>query len=339
MAGEGRTRAGERKNRDVFGRPADGKAFRPAVSCACFPAAEVLIYMMYKRTYALAREGEIMLKTVDFFGTSITRMIIGDNPVTGHSYIEELIPGSDMKEWYTTEKTVEMYFHAEELGFNTMLPLAREDVFTALREYRRLGGKMNLIFQPCMAGTTIERNIEDMMALDPIGLYHQGTNTDYMMETGAKETILKDLELYHATGLPIGLGTHVPETVLTAEREGWDVDFYMACLYNARRDRRGEPSGFLSGKSKKGLVFYPEDRFDMFRVIRSVPKPFIAYKVLAGGQIFLSKTPEEYRDTAKQYIAEAYENVKPGDVLCVGVFQRDKDQLGEEAAIVRELLG
>lgn len=279
-----------------------------------------------------------MLPTVDFFGTRITRMIIGDNPVTGHSYIEDIVPGREMKAYYTPDHTMKMLFTAEDAGFNTILPLADPGVLAVLKEYRRQGGKMNIIFQPFPA-EPLKENLEKMMELSPIAIYHQGTTTDYLTETGGEETLMANLALLRSSGVPVGLGTHVPETVERSEREGWDVDFYMACLYNARRKRRGVPSGFVSGATKAGLVFYPEDRFDMFRVIRSVKKPFIAYKLLAGGQVFLTKEPGEYRETAKRYIAEAYENIKPSDIACVGVFQRDKDQLSENAAIVREVLG
>ena len=58
-----------------------------------------------------------------------------------------------------------------------------------------------------------------------------------------------------------------------AEAEDWGVDFYMFCLYNARRNRLGEPSGFITGKTKADLVFCPDDRFDAYEVIKSVQKP------------------------------------------------------------------
>lgn len=279
-----------------------------------------------------------MLPTVNFFGHDVTRMIIGDNPVNGHSYIEDIIPGEEMNGYYTLEKSVEMLFMAQECGFNTLLPLSSPKSLEILRAFRAQGGKMNLIFQP-YTGEPLEETIDKLMQLDPIAIYHQGSTTDFLNETGEKEQILKNMELLHATGLPIGICSHVPETILRSEQEDWGADFYMTCLYNARRNRRGEPSGFISGKTKAGLVFYPEDRFEMFKVIRQVQKPCIAFKVLAGGQVFLKKQPEEYPETAKFYFNEAYENIKPGDLACVGVFQRDSNQLKTNAQMVREILG
>ena len=72
--------------------------------------------------------------------------------------------------------------------------------------------------------------------------------------------------------------------------------------------------------------------------MQQVKKPFIAYKILAGGQIFAGHTPEEYPEVAERFIRETFANIKPGDVACVGVFQRDADQAHCNAEIVRRVL-
>ena len=88
------------------------------------------------------------MNTVNFFGNSVTKLIIGDNPMNGHSYIEDVTPGSEMMSFYTAERIKEAIFRAEELGFNTMLPLADPYMIRLLQEYRRDGGKMQFIFDP-----------------------------------------------------------------------------------------------------------------------------------------------------------------------------------------------
>ena len=40
------------------------------------------------------------------------------------------------------------------------------------------------------------------------------------------------------SGVQVGLGTHIPEVIVYAEEKGWDVDFYMACMYNLSRKPR-----------------------------------------------------------------------------------------------------
>jgi hypothetical protein len=59
----------------------------------------------------------------------------------------------------------------------------------------------------------------------------------------------------------------------------------MTCLYNVRKSQRGQQSSFITGKPKH-TIFYQDDRFEMFKVIRTVQKPCIAFKLFAGGQRF-----------------------------------------------------
>ena len=279
-----------------------------------------------------------MLPTTNFLGKEITRMIVGDNPQTGHSYIEDIIPGADMKAFYTPEKILETLFVIQDAGYNAILPLSTPGNLEILKKFRKQGGKLDIIFQPYTAIPLAEM-LPQMMELEPLGIYHQGTTTDFLMETGDMDTLYKNIELIRATGVKLGLGTHVPTTVLQAEKENWGIDFYMLCMYNARRNRKGEPSGFITGKSKAHLVFQPQDRFDAYKVIQQVQKPFIAYKILAGGQIYYGHQPEEYPAITENIFRETYDNIKPGDITCVGVFQRDSDQARDNAALVRKVLG
>ena len=278
-----------------------------------------------------------LLPTVNFLGHTVTRMIVGDNPQTGHSYIEDRISGAEMKEFYTPEKILETLFVIQDAGYNTIMPLSSPANLEILKKFRKLGGKLNIVFQP-YTPLPLAESLPMMLELEPIGIYHQGTKTDFYNETGDFETFFGNLELLRNSGVRFGIGTHVPETVLRAEKEGWGADFYALCMYNARRNRKGEDSGFITGKTKAELVFCPDDRFDAYKVVQQVKKPFIAYKIFAGGQIFTGHTPEEYPAVAERFIRETYANIKPGDVACVGVFQRDTDQARGNAEIVRRVL-
>ena len=279
-----------------------------------------------------------MIKTVDFFGTQVTRLILGDNPFNGHSYITDVHSGSEMMDFYTAEKCVQTLFEAEENGLNTFLPLGDPFSLRVIRQYRNEGGKMNLIFQS-YPPIDLKTNIWQMMACDPLGIYLQGGSVDYFTEVGQIDEIHEKLSMIRETGIKVGLGTHVPETLLRAENEGWDTDFYLTCMYNARRTQRGQKSGFITGKPKENLVFYPEDPPFMADAIKAVKKPCVAYKIFAGGQIFYGKTiPEEISIAAETAIKETFDNIKPQDIICVGVYQKEKNQLKENADIVKRVL-
>ena len=142
------------------------------------------------------------------------------------------------------------------------------------------------------------------------------------------------IDTIRKTGVPAGMAFHDPDNVRRAEREGWGADFYILSPYNSRRNRRGRQSSFITGESKADCLFYPEDRLIMFPIIREIQKPVVVIKPFAGGQIFVGKPKEEYPAIAEQYLSEVFANIKPIDIVCPGVFQRDTDQIHQNAEMV-----
>ena len=275
------------------------------------------------------------MDTADFFGNRISRLIIGDNPMNGYSYIEDVTPGSEMKAFYTTERILEALFEMERAGFRTMLPLADPRMIRILQEYRASGGRIQFIFQPYMAMDQDE-SMRLMMSVEPIGIYHQGTTTDNLFESGRPEEIRAMIRRYRQMGIPVGLGTHRPDVIETSEREGWDVDFYVACLQNARLARTSAKGSYVTGETKMKLLFYPEDRAVMLSVLKTISKPVIAYKIFAGGQMFLGKSEEEKRALIKGAYEEVFSQLKENDAAAIGVFQRDKNEILEDAKLYEE---
>jgi hypothetical protein len=280
-----------------------------------------------------------MLPTVNFFGTEVTRLILGDNPVHGHTYIHDIFTSEEMTSFYTGEKIIEMLTAAETAGYNTILALASPVMLNALREFRARGGKLHIIFQtypPCI--DRFAENVDEMMEFNPLAIYHQGSTGETLLENGDVETYLANVETIRKTGLPAGMAFHDPENVLRAESEKWGADFYTLCPYNSRCNRKGHQSSFITGESKSDLVFHPDDRFTMFEIIREIHKPVVVIKALAGGQILIGKTEAEYPAVIEKYLAEAFGNIKNTDLICVGVFQRDGNQIAQNAEIARGIL-
>jgi hypothetical protein len=271
------------------------------------------------------------MKTVDFFGTKVSRLIMGDNPFNGHSYVPEIYDGEEMMDYYTAGNAVKALFEAEKNGISACMPLATDYMLRVLRDYRNQGGSMDFIFQPYPA-IDLSINVRMMMAMEPIAIYHQGTTTDNLTESGDIKTLRENIKILKDTGLPIGLGTHVPQTVVMSEEQDWGVDFYSTCLCNARRGDEGRQSGFITGETKK-LVFRIEDRHDMYDVVNEVSKPFILYKLFAGGQIFYDKDEAQVKTAIYDAFKEADERIKDTDLLCVGVYQKYKNQMKENVDI------
>ncbi|HYV27691.1 MAG TPA: hypothetical protein VFA77_09175 [Candidatus Eisenbacteria bacterium] len=66
-------------------------------------------------------------------------------------------------------------------------------------------------------------------------------------------------------------------------------------------------------------------------MIQKAPKPCLAYKVLAAGRRV--ESPSQVR----QCFETAFANIKPTDAVIVGMWQQFGDQVGDNAAIVREI--
>ena len=274
--------------------------------------------------------------TVRFFDHRISKLIIGDNPMSGHSYIEYQTTGEEMKRFYTAEKILETLFRIEDTGINTLLPLADPFMIRVLSEYEYNGGKLQYIFQPYRP-MDIDVSIRQMTSLhNIIALYHQGALTDMLYETNQCDAIHQRLMKFRGIGIPVGLGSHYPEVITKSETEGWDVDFYLGCMQNVRKGREGEESGFFTGKTKSAIRCVPEDRPLMLNCLKKIKKPVIAFKIFAGGQIFYGKTEEEKRQAVKDAYEEVFSALKPEDCAAIGIFQRDKDELAEDVSVFNE---
>jgi len=277
-----------------------------------------------------------MIPTTDFYGKKVSRLILGDNPFTGHSYIEQIHSSEEMLDFYTAENCVKAMFEAEESGINTYMALGDPFILRVIRQYKNEGGKMNIMFQS-YAAMDLAVNLRMMLKCEPIAIYHQGTTADLLCEQNQVDVLKERIKMIKDTGVIAGFATHVPETVLRAEEEDWGADFYATCFYNARKTQRGEQSGFITGKSKK-VIFYPDDRFLMYEAIKQVKKPVVAFKVFAGGQVFIGKNQDEIPSVAETYLKEAYENIKPTDMIMIGIFQKHKNQIKENTDIVERIL-
>ena len=125
-------------------------------------------------------------------------------------------------------------------------------------------------------------------------------------------------------GVLVGLSAHDPTLIEIAEEKGWDVDYYMCSLYFRTRTRE-EYRAILGDDLPLGEIYLPSDPPRMFKAIRAVSKPCLAYKLLAAGRRI--GTPAEVR----RCFEEAFANLKPTDAAIVGMYQQFGDQVAENA--------
>jgi hypothetical protein len=236
-----------------------------------------------------------------------------------------------MMDFHTAERIIRDLKYAETLGYNALVATTDEYTRRFLRQYRNEGGKMMWIAQ-----THVPQDLRVCVNIategGAIAIFHQGTHFDGLLEEGNLDGVRKNLEILRGAGIPVGAATHVPEHVTLCENE-FKLDFYMACLHNMRRGNENRVSSSISGKKSEPHSFVHEDRAAMYKMIQSLGKPCIAYKILAGGNYAMN------REDLKRCFVEAFANIKPNDFATVGTFQRDKDQLRENALLLEEVLG
>jgi hypothetical protein len=172
--------------------------------------------------------------------------------------------------------------------------------------------------------------IDDAAKRKPIGIAPHGALAERLHRQG-KLTVLTDLlKRIRDKGVLVGLSAHNPDLLALANDKGWDVDYFMCCLYYLTRP----PEDFkklLGDDLPLGEIYLRSDPSRMFKVIRATKKPCLAYKVLAAGRRVA--TPAEVRSA----FAEALENIKATDAMIVGMYQQFGDQVGDNVALVRQL--
>ena len=270
-----------------------------------------------------------LLPTIKLGRHDVTRLIIGGNPIYGHSHFNRILSQS-MTTWHTPERVVELLRHCEARGLNTWQNSFAERTLSDLDRYRDAGGKMHWLCLGKPDWDAHPERIEEAARRKPIGIAPHGALAERLHRQG-KLDVLKDLlKRIRDTGVLVGLSAHNPEVIALAEEKGWDVDYYMCCLYYLTRPRP-ELERILGADLPLGEIYLPSDPARMFQVIQKTKKSCLAYKILAAGRRVDS--PAHVREC----FDTALKRIKATDALIVGMWQQFGDQVGENARLVREL--
>lgn len=269
------------------------------------------------------------LPQVEFCGKSVSRLIIGGNPFSGNSH-QNAQMDAEMEDFFTTEKIKETLYKCLENGINTCQLRGDKHIFRILREFRLEGADMNWIGQTAPEMAPFEQNVNLIKRNGAFALYHHGTVTDDLFKKKEYGELERRLRVIRESGMAVGLGSHMPEVFEYAETHHWDVDFYMCCVHNLSKVDRVSSS--ITGKLNEGEPFDDEDRPLMYEFIRSTDKPCLAFKILGAGRHCATVS-----DVADAF-EEAFTSIKPIDSVIVGMFPKEKDQVTEDADIVRRIL-
>ena len=274
------------------------------------------------------------LPTVRWRGREISRLLLGHNPFKGIAHQAGDL-GREMQEYFESAPTRgrDLMRRCEELGITTFQLGFRPSerlVEKMIRDRQAEGGRFQWIatfYSLPQDRAAAEQELRYLLRMNPppIGVQQVGNTSDLLMRQGKLDLSRDNLKRFRDAGLLVGLGSHNPEVIDYVESKGWDLDFYQCCFYRSIFGLNPRPD---SGES-----FEPADRDAMTRVIRRVSKPCIAFKVLAAGRH--CQTPA----TLEAALRFTFQNIKPPDVVLLGMWQKHKDQAGENIALVRKILG
>ncbi len=254
---------------------------------------------------------------VDFCGMTLSRLLLGGNPFGGFSH-QNRERDADMVGYYTVERIVETWRRAEAAGITAFVTNNETPhVVRAVQAYLGNGGQLQWIAQLNASNPDdMPAHIDRAVAIGCRAVYIHGAMTDNLFSKRNVTPLAKWCDHAHRAGIPIGVAAHAPAAHLWVHSFNL-VDFHAVCFFNCGSLHDG-----------KGERFRLRDMPVAVDVIRRIEKPCIAYKIMGAGRI-----------DARMAMEFAFENIKPGDVINVGMHRGDRDDMVElNAEMAGEIL-
>jgi hypothetical protein len=208
-------------------------------------------------------------------GVSLPRLIIGTNWILGWSHTS-LAKDHFIKEYQTRERVVAILKVFLEYGIDAIMAPLSIPLDTYIREVEQQTGRRIIrIYTPIFdlnANAALKDRAEVVLdecaALGATFCMPHQSVTDALVDR--RSGVIRDLDVYtrmiRARGMIPGLSTHMPETVVYADRTGADVETYIQ-IYNS--------AGFLMQVEADWVM----------KIIREAKKPVMTIKPLAAGRI------------------------------------------------------
>jgi hypothetical protein len=254
---------------------------------------------------------------------SVSRLICGANCFNGGSHLSVFV-NHQMREYYTPEQILKTLRRCQEVGVNCWQ--SGHGNFDLYRRFLDEGGKMH--FLSIEAGKSPP--LAKLAAGGCIGVAHHGEVSDSLFKQGKLDEIGDFLKRVHDAGLPAGVSTHMPAVVDAVESKGFEVDYYMTCVYERHRSAADLEKLLGQAPIPTGEVYLPNDPPRMFKSVQATKRPCLAFKILAAGRL------SERREWVERAFRDTFAALKPTDAVIVGIFDRYSDQPAENAGFVRK---
>jgi hypothetical protein len=219
----------------------------------------------------------------------LSRLMFGGSMLSGfYAHARGLnYVGNLMRHYVTLEKAVETLVLAEKHGINSVNCTIRDDMRFLKKYWETYGHK---IYWVCAANPSpmspnpfeeIDQAVRDGADV----IYMQGVCADNLVrqKRGGMDIIKRAVDHMRATGRPIGISAHTLKVIVECEKAKLDVDFYQKTLHTRdyptaqRADDPAEFGGFDNS--------WCHNAEEVVEFMKTVKKPWVAFKVMAAGGI------------------------------------------------------
>ena len=253
----------------------------------------------------------------------ISRIICGGNLIGGYAHSRDLTYVSDLlKHYFTDEKIIETLQICEDNGINTIITgTGSAELLKKYREER--GGQIQWIAQCAAQTDDLTGDVKKAIDAGAVGAFLIGNIGDLWTRNERTDLVGKIVDFIKDNGIIAGVGGHNIGTPMACEKAGLNTDFYMKTHHSTKYWSTRQPD-----QEKDVIDNYSVDNYwdkhpeETVEFMKTMEKPWIAYKVLAAGAI-------HPRDGFKF----AFEN--GADFLCVGMFDF---QIIEDVLIAKDIL-
>jgi hypothetical protein len=229
-------------------------------------------------------------------GLEISRLILGGNLIGGWAHSRDLMYVSSLlRAYHTGPKVFETLRLAERSGV-TMIQVDPA-CFGMIERYRKgHGGTIQAMVcvHPDADAAKTRDEIQGLVGRGAEALYTHGEVTDRLVRAGDLKTLGRAVELIKAAGVPAGVGSHSLETPIASEAHGLEPDYYVKTFHPdgywsaTPKGRREEwcwynPRGGDHDSYNDNMFCIDPERTEAF--MRSVARPWVAFKVMAAGAI------------------------------------------------------
>lgn len=301
-----------------------------AALAASLSLEEKTLLAAQERPMNLPKESVKGLPAGKIGDVTIGRVICGGNLIGGYAHSRDLVYVSDLlKAYFTEDKILDTFELCEENGINTAVLFTgatqHVDTFRLLDKYwNERGGKIQFLAQVLPTEKDLFGNVKKAIDTGAVGAFVLGNVSDAWVRAGKTGELGKVVAYIKENGLIGGVACHNIHVPIECEKQKIDVDFYMKTLHSNNYWSKQRPEQTQDVIDNYSVDNYwdktPEQTVEF---MRTVNKPWIAYKVLAAGAV----RPMEGFKHAFSHGA---------DFVCVGMYDF---QIQEDVVIARKILG